>query len=69
MASFITQLFYSRPNSAVRIPSVKLHNVETAVEKSGRTLKYFLRLNHANNAIWAHAATKHSERYNTLPSV
>lgn len=64
MASFITQLFYSRSKSTIPIPSVKIHNVETEAEKSGRTLKYFLRLNHANHAIWSH-----SGRYNSLPSV
>lgn len=35
----------------IDIPSVKIHEIETAHEKPARALKHLLRLNHANHAI------------------
>ena len=35
----------------IKIPSVKIHDVETAKEKKARTLKHLLKLNHVNHAV------------------
>jgi hypothetical protein len=44
----------SRTDQAIDIPSVEIHDVETAPEKRPRTLKHLLRANHANYAILYH---------------
>lgn len=33
------------------LPSVKIHEIDTALEKPARALKHLLKLNHANHAI------------------
>lgn len=38
----------------IDIPSVEIHDVETATEKRARRLKHLLKLNHANHAILFH---------------
>lgn len=42
---------FSREKQAVDIPAVKVHEIESAQEKSARSLKHLLKLNHANYAI------------------
>jgi hypothetical protein len=52
MFSYLSRLFWPQSTDpAIRIPSVKIHEIETAVEKSGRALKHLLKLNHANFAV------------------
>lgn len=51
-SSFPFNLFSWRGGSQVfNIPSVKIHEIETAHEKPARALKHLLKLNHANHAI------------------
>lgn len=49
----------------VDIPSVKIHNVETAPEKAPRTVKHLLRANHVNHSILYH----HLQFHNHLPHI
>ncbi|KAJ5110948.1 hypothetical protein N7532_001483 [Penicillium argentinense] len=42
---------FSWEKQAIDIPSVKTHDLESAQEKSARSLKHLLKLNHANHAI------------------
>lgn len=54
MASFFpfSGLFsFWRGAQVFSIPSVKIHEIETAHEKPARALKHLLKLNHANHAI------------------
>lgn len=44
----------------IAIPSVEIHNVETATEKRARRLKHLLKLNHANHAILFHDLRFHN---------
>lgn len=36
---------------SVKLPTVEIHDVETAAEKRPRTLKHLLRANHANHSV------------------
>lgn len=51
VASYLSRFFAPRSDHAIRIPSVKIHEIETAVEKSARCLKHLLKLNHVNFAV------------------
>jgi hypothetical protein len=45
---------------SVDLPSVEIHDIETAAEKRPRTLKHLLKANHANYAIIYHNLTFHN---------
>src|SRR4051812_29396679 len=49
----------------VKIPSVQVHDSETAADKRGRNLKHLLKLNHVNFAILYH----HLQFHNHTPHV
>jgi hypothetical protein len=50
MFSYFSKLFF-RSGEAINIPSVKIHEIETAAEKPSCALKHLLKLNHTNHAI------------------
>ncbi|KAI0387526.1 hypothetical protein F5Y04DRAFT_240422 [Hypomontagnella monticulosa] len=52
----------------IDIPSVEVHNVETAAEKRPRTLKHLLRANHANYSILYHNLEFHNHMPHILGS-
>lgn len=41
----------SRSSQAIKLPSVQIHDIETAPEKRPRTLKHLIKANHVNHAI------------------
>jgi hypothetical protein len=45
---------------SIDLPSVEIHDVETAAEKRPRTLKHLLKANHANHSIIYHNLTFHN---------
>ncbi|KAJ5780680.1 hypothetical protein N7457_005840 [Penicillium paradoxum] len=45
-------LFSSSPPQAIDLPSVKIHDTDTAQEKPARALKYLLKLNHVENSLF-----------------
>ncbi|KZF23838.1 hypothetical protein L228DRAFT_246686 [Xylona heveae TC161] len=61
----LLKLFTSAPPPAIDLPSVEIYEIETSPEKSPRTLKHLLRLNHANHAILYHNLQFH----NHLPHI
>jgi hypothetical protein len=44
----------------VELPSVEIHDIETAAEKRPRTLKHLLKANHANHSIIYHDLHYHN---------
>ncbi|KAI1379388.1 hypothetical protein F4677DRAFT_408833 [Hypoxylon crocopeplum] len=52
----------------IDIPSVEIHNVETAPEKRPRTLKHLLRANHVNHSIVYHNLEFHNHMPHILGS-
>ncbi|OTA97321.1 hypothetical protein M434DRAFT_392040 [Hypoxylon sp. CO27-5] len=52
----------------IDIPSVEVHNVETAAEKRPRTLKHLLKANHVNHAILYHNLEFHNHMPHILGS-
>ncbi|KAL1961795.1 hypothetical protein VTN77DRAFT_1045 [Rasamsonia byssochlamydoides] len=68
VASYLSRFFSSRSDQAIRIPSVKIHEIETAVEKSGRSLKHLLKLNHANYAVLYNERRFHNHAPHILSS-
>lgn len=44
----------------ISLPSVQIHDVETAAEKRPRTLKHLLKANHVNHAIIYHNLRFHN---------
>lgn len=53
---------------AIDLPSVEIHDVETAPEKRPRTLKHLLRANHVNHSIIYHGLTFHNHMPHLLGS-
>ncbi|EOA86437.1 uncharacterized protein SETTUDRAFT_169199 [Exserohilum turcica Et28A] len=53
---------------AVDLPSVQVHDIETAADKRPRTLKHLLKANHANHAIIYHNLTFHNHTPHILGS-
>jgi hypothetical protein len=49
----------------IKIPSVQVHDSETASDKRGRSLKHLLKLNHVNFSILFH----HLQFHNHTPHV
>jgi len=49
----------------VDLPSVEVHDIETAAEKRPRTLKHLLKANHANYSVIYH----HLQYHNHIPHV
>lgn len=47
-------------SGGINIPSVKIHDVETAADKRSRTLKHLLKANHVNHSIIYHNLTFHN---------
>lgn len=45
---------------AIDIPSVEVHDIETAAEKRSRTLKHLIKANHANHSIIYHDLRFHN---------
>lgn len=56
----VPRLGFGRSTGAINIPSVQVHDVETAKEKRARTLKHLLKLNHVNHAILFHELHFHN---------
>ncbi|KAF1946210.1 hypothetical protein EJ02DRAFT_450656 [Clathrospora elynae] len=52
----------------VDLPSVKIHDIETAAEKRPRTLKHLIKANHANNSILYHDLIFHNHIPHVLGS-
>ncbi|PGH17222.1 hypothetical protein AJ80_04931 [Polytolypa hystricis UAMH7299] len=52
----------------INLPSVEIHEVETAPHKAGRTLKHLLKLNHANYSILYHDLAFHNHMPHLLTS-
>jgi Questin oxidase-like len=44
----------SKALQSIELPSVEIHNIETAQEKRPRTLKHLLKANHINFAVYFH---------------
>ncbi|KAI0998273.1 hypothetical protein K3495_g9921 [Podosphaera aphanis] len=63
---FLTSSIY--PTESVDLPSVQIHQIETAVEKRTRTLKHLLRANHLNYSILFHDLTFHNHLPHLLGS-
>jgi hypothetical protein len=61
LPSYLSQFFSARPADAINVPPVKVHEIETAVEKPARALKHLLKLNHANHAIFYKERRLHNE--------
>jgi hypothetical protein len=53
---------------SISLPSVEIHDIETAPEKRPRTLKHLLRANHANYAIIYHNLQYHNHMPHLLGS-
>jgi hypothetical protein len=53
---------------SIDLPSVEIHDVETAAEKRPRTLKHLLRANHVNHSIIYHDLTFHNHMPHLLGS-
>ena len=52
---------HSSPEAeAIILPSVKVHDIETAAEKRSRTLKHLIKANHANYSIIYHDLRYHN---------
>lgn len=55
-------------DQSVDLPSVELHDVETALEKRARTLKHLIRANHLSHAIIYHNLQYHNHMPHLLGS-
>lgn len=55
-------------SKSIDLPSVPIHDVETAAEKRPRTLKHLLRANHANHSIIYHNLQFHNHMPHLLGS-
>ncbi|KAJ4987389.1 hypothetical protein SVAN01_07127 [Stagonosporopsis vannaccii] len=53
---------------AIDIPSVEVHDIETAAEKRSRTLKHLIKANHANHSIIYHGLRFHNHTPHILGS-
>jgi hypothetical protein len=51
---------FDRKYPTIDLPSVEIHDVETAAEKRPRTLKHLLKANHANFSIIYHKLQFHN---------
>lgn len=63
--------FFSADNTnypSIDLPSVVIHDVETAAEKRPRTLKHLLKANHANHSIIYHELRFHNHTPHILGS-
>jgi hypothetical protein len=62
LPSFKLPFFNSHGGSypSIDLPSVEIHDVETAAEKRPRTLKHLLKANHANHSIIYHDLRFHN---------
>ena len=47
-------------HQAIILPSVEVHDIETAAEKRSRTLKHLIKANHANYSIIYHDLRFHN---------
>ncbi|KAF2270476.1 hypothetical protein CC78DRAFT_611373 [Lojkania enalia] len=70
LSSFkLPQLRFSKTNYAtIDIPSVEIHDIETAAERRPRTLKHLLKANHANHSIIYHNLRYHNHAPHILGS-
>ncbi|KAF2085698.1 hypothetical protein K490DRAFT_46313 [Saccharata proteae CBS 121410] len=59
---------FGSSHPAVTLPSVPIHDVETAAEKRPRTLKHLIRANHANHSIIYHNLQFHNHTPHILGS-
>lgn len=64
--NYLTTSTYSA--QSIAIPSVNIHDVETAPEKRPRTLKHLFRANHINHAILYHNNQYHNHMPHLLGS-
>lgn len=55
-------------SQSIDLPSVKIHDVETAPEKRPRTLKHLIRANHVNHSIIYHNLQFHNHMSHLLGS-
>ena len=55
-------------SQSIDLPSVEIHDVETAAEKRPRTLKHLLRANHVNHSIIYHDLIFHNHMPHLLGS-
>ena len=56
----VPRLSFRRTSNVINIPSVTIHDVETATEKRDRRLKHLLKLNHASHSILFHNLRFHN---------
>lgn len=56
----------SQSSQAIQLPSVEIHDVETAPEKRPRTLKHLLKANHINFSILFHNLQFHNHMAHAL---
>lgn len=70
MASTLYNILSSfwRGRSAINIPPVKTHEIETAHERPARSLKHLLKLNHVNNAVLWNQRRFHNHAPHVLSS-
>ncbi|KAN0074045.1 Protein of unknown function (DUF4243) domain containing protein [Elaphomyces granulatus] len=66
-SSYFSKLFF-RSGEAINIPSVKIHEIETAAEKPSCALKHLLKLNHVNHAILFNERRFHNHLPHVLSS-
>lgn len=68
--SFKIPGFGSRPSNlpTIELPSVEIHDVETAAEKRPRTLKHLIKANHVNYSIIYHNLRFHNHSVHILGS-
>jgi hypothetical protein len=66
MQRYLTTSTYSA--QSIDIPSVEIHDVETAPEKRPRTLKHLIRANHVNHSILYHNLQYHNHMPHLLGS-
>lgn len=58
----------SRSSKAINLPSVEIHDIETAPEKRPRTLKHLIKANHVNHSILYHNLQFHNHMPHILGS-
>lgn len=63
---YLTTSTYSK--QSIDVPSVEIHDVETAPEKRPRTLKHLIRANHVNHSIIYHNLEFHNHMPHLLGS-
>lgn len=66
LAKYFTTSNYA--TQSIDLPSVEIHDVETAAEKRPRTLKHLLRANHVNHSILYHDLQYHNHMPHLLGS-